>query len=147
MRGMIRARIVLVALCVISSCAPGPALKHYVKDKGLLRGSRAVTVVGFEEDSFTLANNLRKKGFTVAYAKDKREVTSGLLLEISGCCPNAFGYGYCPSLGVEGFAVEKGQKVFGVVIDDSSDCPTRFYSAVADEVAARWSPEVVPASP
>jgi hypothetical protein len=130
--------LALFALCWTLGCGPGPALKNYVKDKGLLRGSRVLTVIGFQEDSFTLANDLRRKGFTVTFANNKLDVTSGLLLEIAGCCPNGWSYGYCPSLGVEIFSIDKGVKIFGAVIDDSRECPNRFYAAVAEELASRW---------
>jgi hypothetical protein len=139
-------RIVILTLLGALGCAPGAALKAAVKNSTALSGARALTVVGSEDDAFAMANSLRKKGFTVSLAKDKREVTSGFLLEVAGCCPNAMGMAVCDPLNADLFQVEKGQKVFAAVIDDASDCPARFFTAVADELGARWQAEA-PAAP
>jgi hypothetical protein len=136
-RGWFLAGVLLSA----STCAPGPALKAAVRNSASLAGARELTVVGFDDDAFALAQLLRQKGFTVATAKERTLAKSDYVLDISGCCPTALGYNFCSSpLSVDLHFIPQGQLVFQAAIDDTSDCPKRFYAAVADEVATRWKP-------
>ena len=132
--------VMLGALGLASArCAPGPALKSMVKNDSALAGSRELTVVGSDDDSFALANLLRKSGFKVTTAKEKSAATSDYVLEVGGCCPSSLGYNFCNEpLNVDLYLVPKGDKVYEAVVEDANDCPKRFYAAVAAEIATRW---------